>query len=150
MASSAILVLAGCMLAKYLTSLSSSIWSAMIVCSTASWWELAEFRKYSARENAEVLEERRAADTSRQTSACSPQGSKSRRQTVHTYGQTAMSEQACSSAPTHPYIHLQNKHHSVFLIRVSLTALVKVQDFYGPSIKEEQIPWPTRGKQHTH
>lgn len=68
MASSAILVLAGWMLAKYLTSLSPSIWRAIIVCSTASWWELAEFRKYSVRENAQNLWEERAADTSMPTS----------------------------------------------------------------------------------
>lgn len=47
MASSESLVLEGWMLAKYLTSLSRSICRAMIVCSTASWWQLAEAKKYS-------------------------------------------------------------------------------------------------------
>lgn len=46
-ASSETLVLDGWMLAKYLTSLSRSICRAMMVCSTASWWQLAEAKKYS-------------------------------------------------------------------------------------------------------
>lgn len=49
MASSLMRVLPGCTLAKYLTSLSRSICSATRVCSSASWCEFAECRKYSAR-----------------------------------------------------------------------------------------------------
>lgn len=55
MASSLMRVLPGCMLAKYLTSLSMSICRATSVCSRASWCELAECRKYSTGGNTETL-----------------------------------------------------------------------------------------------
>ena len=55
-ASSEILVLAGWVLAKYLTSLSRSICKAMMVCSTASWWQLAEVRKCSGKRKCRQLE----------------------------------------------------------------------------------------------
>lgn len=146
MASSAILVLAGCMLAKYLTSLSSSIWSAIIVCSTASWWELAEFRKYSVREKRRSL---RGTEGSRHLTANLCMLPTELRVSGDKQCTWVVKVQYLSR-PTAPlgtelYVHLQNKNHSAFQIRVSLTALVKVQDWYGPPIKE-QIPWAKRGK----
>lgn len=54
MASSLMRVLPGCMLAKYLTSLSKSICRATNVCSRASWCELAECRKYSIGDNTNI------------------------------------------------------------------------------------------------
>lgn len=148
MASSAILVLAGCMLAKYLTSLSSSIWSTIIVCSTASWCELAEFRKYSVRENAQDLQEKMTADTSTQTSAHYHEVQNLRRQCTCIVKLEYLSRHTIHTSE-YTYEFTLKKNHSMFQSTIALTVLLqyRISMLLQYKIKRDRLHYQ-RGRQN--